>query len=83
MDRTESMSQAPERDPIERIAEEFLERHRRGECPEVTEYTKRYPAHAEEIRELFPVLLIVENLGEQEHDQRKTAGSGRRQESRT
>ena len=35
------------------LAEEFLERRRRGERPEVSEYIERYPELAEEIRELF------------------------------
>ena len=51
-----------ERNPIDRLAEEFVERQRRGECPSLTEYTSRYPELAEEIRDLFPALVVVERL---------------------
>lgn len=52
-----------ELDPINDLAEEFLTRHRRGERPAVTEYATRYPDLAERIRDLFPALLLVEELG--------------------
>jgi hypothetical protein len=42
-----------DRDSVERLAEEFLARFRRGERPALSEYTDRYPVHAAEIRELF------------------------------
>jgi serine/threonine protein kinase/WD40 repeat protein len=50
------------RDPVEELAEEFADRHRRGEQPSLSEYTARYPQHAEAIRKLFPALLLMENL---------------------
>src|SRR5262249_48611419 len=43
--------------------EEFLARYRRGERPALTEYTQRYPALAEQIRELFPALVAMEAIG--------------------
>jgi serine/threonine protein kinase/WD40 repeat protein len=52
-----------ERSPVELLAEEFVARKRRGEQPSIPEYAARYPALAEEIRELFPALLMVEDLG--------------------
>jgi serine/threonine protein kinase len=51
-----------DRDPVERLAEEFLERHRRGEHPALTEYVDRYPEWAGDIRELFPALVMMERL---------------------
>jgi WD40 repeat protein/serine/threonine protein kinase len=48
--------------PIDKLAEEFVERQRRGEHPALTEYTRRYPQLAEEIRELFPALVVMEQL---------------------
>ena len=45
---------------LDRLAEEFAARSRRGERPTVEEYTDRYPELAENIRELFPVLVKVE-----------------------
>jgi serine/threonine protein kinase/WD40 repeat protein len=49
-----------DRNPFERLAEEFAERLRRGEHPSLTEYIARYPEHADDIRELFPALALVE-----------------------
>ena len=49
-----------ERNPVEVLAEEFLERYRRGESPELTEYVSKHPQHADEIRELFPTLVDLE-----------------------
>jgi hypothetical protein len=34
---------SPEREMVERLAEEFVERYRQGERPPLTEYTERYP----------------------------------------
>ena len=42
---------------LEQLAEEFVERHRRGERPSLTEYCDRYPDLAQEIRQLFPALV--------------------------
>ncbi len=50
------------REAVEELAEEFVERYRRGERPSLTEYTAKYPEHAEEIRELFPALVIMERI---------------------
>ncbi len=53
-----------ERNPVELLAEEFLERKRRGEQPTLREYVERHPQLADEIRDLFPALLVMEDLGE-------------------
>ena len=53
-----------ERNPVEVLAEEFLDRQRRGERPTLDEYVERYPHLAERIRKLFPALLVMEDLGE-------------------
>jgi serine/threonine protein kinase len=50
------------REPVELLAEEFLERRRRGERPTVEEYAMRHPELAAAIRNLFPALLLLENL---------------------
>src|SRR5262245_57940429 len=47
-------------DRINQLAEEFLARFRRGERPAVQEYTEKYPAYADQIRDLFPVLVVLE-----------------------
>jgi hypothetical protein len=54
--------QSTDRDPIELLAEEFVERQRCGECPSLTEYTSKYPELADEIRDLFPALVMIERL---------------------
>src|SRR5580700_4933401 len=51
-----------ERDLVEVLAEEFVQRHRRGERPALTEYTDRFPDRADEIRDLFPALVVMEQL---------------------
>jgi WD40 repeat protein/serine/threonine protein kinase len=50
------------RDPVEELAEEFVERHRRGERPSLTDYTDKFPQYAETICKLFPALLLMEQL---------------------
>src|SRR5688572_5826356 len=53
-------SSSSDRNPVEELAEEFVERHRRGEQPTVKEYADRFPQWAERIHALFPALLIME-----------------------
>ncbi len=52
-----------ESDPLDQLAEAFLERLRRGERPALTEYTEKYPELAERIRKLFPALMVLEDFG--------------------
>lgn len=49
-----------DRDPVEELAAEFLDRHRLGEKPTIEEYTRRHPELAEEIRDLFPTIAALE-----------------------
>jgi serine/threonine protein kinase len=53
-----------ERNPVELLAEEFLDRKRRGEQPTLREYLERHTDLTQEIRDLFPALLMMEDLGE-------------------
>jgi serine/threonine protein kinase/Flp pilus assembly protein TadD/thioredoxin-related protein len=50
------------RNPVEQLAEEFVERQRKGEHPDLSEYTSKYPELANEIRDVFPALLLMEEL---------------------
>ncbi len=50
------------RDPLEMLAEEFIERRRRGELPPLSEFISRRPDLESEIRELFPALEFIEKL---------------------
>jgi serine/threonine protein kinase/WD40 repeat protein len=52
-----------ESDVFNELAYEFAERYRRGERPSLTEYTDRHPELADEIRDLFPALVMVEQFG--------------------
>jgi serine/threonine protein kinase/WD40 repeat protein len=61
------------RNSVEVLAEEFIERYRRGERPPLKEYTDRYPELAEQIEDLFPALLMMENLKPAEADQAAAA----------
>ena len=47
---------------LERLAAEFVERHRQGEHPPLSEYTSGYPDLAADIRDLFPALVQIEKL---------------------
>ncbi len=49
---------------FDELAEEFAERYRRGERPPLQEYVDRCPALGDEIRELFPALVRVEQAEE-------------------
>ena len=51
-----------DRDPLEELASEYMERRRRGEDPSISEYVERRPDLADEIRELFPTIAAVEGL---------------------
>src|SRR6476620_1922201 len=68
------MSREVRRDPVEELAEEFLGRFRRGERPALSEYTARHPELAEEIRELFPALVLMEEAGRREPDRSPPRG---------
>jgi len=65
---TMSMSDSGRYDLLDRLAEEFAERFRRGERPSLEEYTDRYPDLAEDIRELFPAMIKVEQAEAQAGD---------------
>jgi serine/threonine protein kinase/WD40 repeat protein len=51
---------------IEQLAEEFLQRYRQGERPAVAEYTARHPELADDIRDVFAALMLVEEAGPQD-----------------
>jgi eukaryotic-like serine/threonine-protein kinase len=50
-------------DPIDDLADDFLERYRRGERPSLSEYADRQPELADRIRAVFPALIIMETVG--------------------
>ena len=65
-------------DPIEKLAEEYLKRIRRGEHPTPAEYAARYPELAGRILELFPALELLEGLKPSSRSRRPVRGMGSR-----
>jgi serine/threonine protein kinase/WD40 repeat protein/Flp pilus assembly protein TadD len=53
---------SPDYARFDALAEEFAERYRKGERPSPEEYVDRLPQMADEIREMFPALVEVEEL---------------------
>jgi serine/threonine protein kinase len=58
-----------DRDPVDVLAEEFVDHLRSGKRPSITEYAARCPDRAGEIRELFPALVEMEQLKPETADQ--------------
>jgi serine/threonine protein kinase/WD40 repeat protein len=44
------------------LAEEFLDRYRKGQRPPLREYIEKHPELAGEIREVFPAMAMMENI---------------------
>src|SRR2546423_7431206 len=61
--------------PVDRLAEEFVERYRRGERPAFADYIEKYPNLAVELQELLAALVLIEEHG-RAHVQ-PSSGSGR------
>jgi WD40 repeat protein len=53
---------------FDELAGEFAERYRRGEQPSVQEYVERLPEMADEIREMFPAMVEIEQAEEDARD---------------
>ena len=64
---------AQDRDPLERLADEFASRLRDGQTPSISEYVARYPQFAEEIEELFPTVAAMEQYRSQEESNRRAS----------
>src|SRR6516164_9699615 len=58
---------------LTRLADEFAARYRAGERPPLQEYIDRYPELADDIRELFPAMVEIEQVRE---DHREAAVLG-------
>lgn len=59
---SKAFGDSPDRDPVEELAAEFAERFRNGDNVSIDDYVNRYPALAEDIRELFPTIAAMERL---------------------
>ncbi len=51
-----------ERDPLDRMAEEFADRCRLGESPTIGEYEARFPDQAEKVRKLLGAVAMMEQM---------------------
>lgn len=47
---------------LEAVIEDFLEKHRKGERPDMEQFISRYPALEEDIRDTLPALLMLEKV---------------------
>jgi serine/threonine protein kinase len=56
---TDSDSQV---DPLAELADEFMERYRRGERPALSDYVGRRPELGDQIRKLFRALVVLEDV---------------------
>jgi eukaryotic-like serine/threonine-protein kinase len=55
-------SSSSDQHTVDRLAEEFVARHRRGEHPDLAEYADQFPQYADAIRDLFPALVLIEQV---------------------
>ena len=55
-------------DLLDALAEDFVARYRRGDRPSLVEFTSRYPELADEIRDLFPALAMMEEARPRDDD---------------
>ncbi len=58
----------PQRDPIEALATDFAERLRHGENPSLDDYAAAHPGLADDIRELFPTITMMEQVANAKGD---------------
>src|SRR5262249_50047141 len=60
-------------DLLDRLVQEVADRYRRGERPSLQEYIERYPDLADDIRDLFPAMVEIEQA---KKDQANPSASG-------
>ena len=56
------MNQPSNSEIVANLADDFVELHRLGQRPRIDDFVRRHPHLEQEIRDLFPTLLVVENL---------------------
>src|SRR5262249_31711963 len=62
---------------LTRLADEFAARYRAGERPSLQEYIDRHPALAEDIREMFPAMVEIEQVKDDRQGAAGPGGAGR------
>jgi hypothetical protein len=63
-------------DPFGQIVDEFVEALRQGGRPSVEEFARRYPRHADEIRDVLPTLMLLEEAKTGRPAARPSSGLG-------
>jgi WD40 repeat protein len=61
---------------LNRLADEFAARYRRGERPSLQEYIDRHPELAGDIREFFPAVVDMEQVKEDRQEVREPPAAG-------
>ncbi|HOW68875.1 MAG TPA: serine/threonine-protein kinase, partial [Candidatus Paceibacterota bacterium] len=61
-----------DRDPLELLAADYMDRLRQGQHPSIEDYAEQHPALAQEIRDLFPTIAMTERL--KAHQARSSGG---------
>ena len=56
------MNDRSTRNPIDVLADEFVQRYRQGERPTIEQFAQQHPEFADDIRNLFPMLVNIEQL---------------------
>jgi serine/threonine protein kinase len=75
--KTYSESGDDERHPVDLLSEEFAYRISKGESPEIEEYARKYPEHADLIRSVFPSIALVQRVSNRaEHAQHSGPTAG-------
>jgi len=69
------MLSVDDRHPVDQLAEEFAERIRAGENPQIDEYCQTYPEHAEMIRSVFPSIQVIERASQREEQHRRSGNN--------
>ncbi len=62
--------------PLDRLADEFVSRFRRGERPALSEYCTIHPELADDIRRIFPTLVVMEQARPDDEGLDETKGDG-------
>ena len=61
---SEASSDGGEHEPLADLVDRFSREWQAGKSPTVEDYARRYPELADEIREFFPALELLERAGE-------------------
>ena len=57
-----------DREPVEVLAEDFVDRHRAGERPTIQEYVEAHPELQDEIEVIFPAVLTLHQIDPRKSD---------------